>query len=485
MMGEFFPHSSLRVPKGGSIESQINHMESETEQAQRAKGDILLQVNDYHVRGILGRGSFGVVYLVDKEVKIDDPNHPNVKVSFTQHYAMKELSSEDRTQSKLLDRIRNATLNNDSDKSILKEIAIMKSLRHPNLVLLKEIIREVAPPHTMFIIMEYAKFGNCMRTSSAVNDGIGNSCPIFICPMTNGPMGEALAARVFRELSSAVKYLHSNRIAHRDLKIENILFDERGTVRVADFGVSHVFKADDSLGHVSDTAGTWAYWAPEMCDENNEEPYSAYKADVWAAGVCLYIFIYGRMPFWGDQLGALFNEIKEANPGRPHRVSDELDAALCKLLDPNPLTRPSFRDVFHLEWVVQHDEAGAGSPMSPRPGDLKVKRDTSGEIDLENVITGGYVHINKLYAANLKSWVNRAKVTVGRRNTDLIAATAEVERKSMLKMEAKLSMHDDSFRTLDNGMSMRSIDLDPDSSPRTAAKVNAEMPTPVCNCSIM
>ena len=55
-------------------------------------------------------------------------------------------------------------------------------------------------------------------------------------------------------------------------------------------------------GFVADTQGTWPFWAPEMCDEDTEDEYDAYAADVWATGVCIWIIVFGAMPFWGMKI---------------------------------------------------------------------------------------------------------------------------------------------------------------------------------------
>lgn len=83
-------------------------------------------------------------------------------------------------------------------------------------------------------------------------------------------------------------YLHAHKIAHGDLKPDNLLLGANGHVKIADFGSSQLTRVGDLVNR---TAGTPAFMAPEMC---SGEPYHARLADVWALGVCLYMSIFGE-----------------------------------------------------------------------------------------------------------------------------------------------------------------------------------------------
>lgn len=85
-----------------------------------------------------------------------------------------------------------------------------------------------------------------------------------------------------------IHYLHSHKIAHGDLKPDNFLLGTNGHIKIADFGSSQLTRVSDLVNR---SAGTPAFMAPEMCSGN---AYQASLADVWALGVCLYMFIYGK-----------------------------------------------------------------------------------------------------------------------------------------------------------------------------------------------
>ena len=97
----------------------------------------------------------------------------------------------------------------------------------------------------------------------------------------------------FSQLLSAVAYLHSRRVVHRDLKVENAVVDDDATVRLIDFGVSHVFTTDTQAS-LTTAVGTEQYAAPEVWCGHTKD---AYKADVWSMGVLLYVMAAAAYPY--------------------------------------------------------------------------------------------------------------------------------------------------------------------------------------------
>lgn len=105
-----------------------------------------------------------------------------------------------------------------------------------------------------------------------------------------------------------LEYMHYNNIIHRDLKPENLLLTGEGQVKISDFGsASHRVNGDDLM---EDTCGTRCFFAPEMCSEDGKQ-YSGKKADIYALGVCLYMLVYGTVPFTqSDSVLDLFDAIR-------------------------------------------------------------------------------------------------------------------------------------------------------------------------------
>ncbi|CAM9366603.1 unnamed protein product [Scytosiphon promiscuus] len=246
---------------------------------------------------------------------------------------------------------------------VQREIAIMKKLVHPNIVQLVEVI-DAPRERSLYLVMEYVERGAVMRCTES---GMGR----YECPSSGGCLDAQTAAGYFADIMAGLEYLHLHLIAHRDLKPENVLIGDDGRAKIADFGVSQYFTDDEprtpksarslarstSRAQMSNTEGTWCFWAPEMCDTRGEgTAFNAYAADTWSAGVTLWCFLYGAVPFFSTDPMDLFTSIARD----PAPVPDGADTALRDLLerllakDPGErLTVPEARD--H-EWVLSRSE---------------------------------------------------------------------------------------------------------------------------------
>jgi carbon catabolite-derepressing protein kinase len=104
---------------------------------------------------------------------------------------------------------------------------------------------------------------------------------------------EDVARTYFNQLLEALHFCHNNGVAHRDLKPENLLLDGNYNLRVADWGLSAVMD-DIDAAMLRTQCGTRAYMAPELL---RREPYKGQPADMWSAGVVLFIMLSGFPPF--------------------------------------------------------------------------------------------------------------------------------------------------------------------------------------------
>lgn len=108
-------------------------------------------------------------------------------------------------------------------------------------------------------------------------------------------LNEYEASNYFRQLIGALVFCHSKYIAHRDLKLENLLIFWKSRLKVGDFGFSRYFNTNDSSTTLSRTfCGSDAYISPEIL---HQKPYNPLLADIWACGVILFAMVFGRLPF--------------------------------------------------------------------------------------------------------------------------------------------------------------------------------------------
>ena len=262
-------------------------------------------------------------------------------------------------------------------EKVEREIALMKKFSHPNLVALIDAI-DSPESGNLYVVLEYMPLGEILTYQG---DGtFQRSTPKSVQhPMegvVNGHFDEWHAALYFVDILHALGYLHQHHICHRDLKPENILLDARGIVKISDFGVSHFFEEDQEIGaqrlahaqqhhptkltrsdtdsalqmagmadtgFLTKTEGTWCFWSPEMCSSSNF--FSGYASDMWAAGVCLYIFVTGRLPFFSDVPTELFDMIAQATvPYQGLGLSNSLLDLLKVTLEKDPTKRAGVGD---------------------------------------------------------------------------------------------------------------------------------------------
>ena len=157
------------------------------------------------------------------------------------------------------------------------------------------------------------------------------------------------ARKLFRQISSAVFYCHQSRICHRDLKLENILLDEKGSAKIADFGLSNVFSTDGRR-FLTTFCGSPLYASPEIV---RGIPYAGPEVDCWSLGVLLYTLVYGAMPFDGSNFRRLVKQISESNYYEPSEVDKRSSASdlIKKLLTVDPLKRATIVDICNDPWV--------------------------------------------------------------------------------------------------------------------------------------
>lgn len=116
---------------------------------------------------------------------------------------------------------------------------------------------------------------------------------------------EQMAKFIFKQAAKGLAYCHRHLVMHRDIKLENLLLDDEGIVKLCDYGVSQHLASPDAL--IKDQCGTPAYMAPEVFECSEE--FSGQQADVWSLGVCLFAMLCGMVPFKGRSVTELRHNI--------------------------------------------------------------------------------------------------------------------------------------------------------------------------------
>ncbi|MCP9261393.1 Testis-specific serine/threonine-protein kinase 4 [Dirofilaria immitis] len=164
----------------------------------------------------------------------------------------------------------------------------------------------------------------------------------------NGAQPESIAQSWMKQLISAVYYMHMRSVAHRDLKLENILLFADNSIKIADFG----FCREAENGDLSRTfCGSKSYSAPEIL---LGQEYLPFKADIWSLGVVAFVLVTNRMPY--NERVASNSIIVEAQRNRTYRYSKKLQLSqICQSTIDTMMTfdchiRPDIEQVMNLPW---------------------------------------------------------------------------------------------------------------------------------------
>jgi len=153
--------------------------------------------------------------------------------------------------------------------------------------------------------------------------------------------------KYFIDTLLGLEYIHYQQFLHMDLKPDNLLINEAGDIKIADFGQSMAFESSDKIKR---EYGTPAYSAPESFDGNE---YPGKKADIWALGITIWTFLFGETPFKGNNLNEISKNIKKdkLNFSARKDLSEECVQLLNALLEKDFIKRPSIKDIKTFKWI--------------------------------------------------------------------------------------------------------------------------------------
>ncbi|OBT70065.1 CAMK/CAMKL protein kinase [Pseudogymnoascus sp. 23342-1-I1] len=257
----------------------------------------LRSVGNYTLGRLIGKGSFGKVYLASH------------KLTNGSKVVLKSAKKD--------------------DSNLAREIHHHRQFLHPHIARLYEVI---VTENLVWLVLEY--------------------CPgdeLYNYLLKEGALPVEKVQKIFAQLVGAVSYVHNLSCVHRDLKLENILLDKNENVKLCDFGFTREYEGKSS--YLQTFCGTVAYSAPEML---KGEKYAGEKVDIWSLGVILYAVLCGELPFDEDDEQLMRAKILKNDPKYPDHLPQEARALIGKLLSKRPLLRPTLSDILADPFLAEH-----------------------------------------------------------------------------------------------------------------------------------
>ncbi|XP_076660099.1 uncharacterized protein LOC143363383 isoform X2 [Halictus rubicundus] len=261
---------------------------------------------------------------------------------------------------------------------LASEVTILRQVCHPNVI---SLIAEQETADQLFLVMELVKGGDLFDALAAVTK-----------------FSEAEASVMTGHLTSALAYLHSHHIVHRDVKPENLLVEMEGShvrcLKLGDFGLAQVVREP-----LYTVCGTPTYVAPEILAETGY----GLKIDIWAAGVILYILLCGFPPFVSpeNEQEELFERILsgyyEFTSPYWDNISDSAKQLISNMLQAQPELRFTAEDVLDHPWLASFlggEQTTASTPTNPSEQHWNqqckpIRVATDFEFDYKNLIQDG------------------------------------------------------------------------------------------------
>ena len=261
-----------------------------------------MSLNNFIIGKPLGKGAFGSVKIVTRK--------EDKKV-----YAMKTINI--------------GKLDNKEKEAALNEVRILASLRHPNIVGYREAFYD-EPSKTLNIVMEYADDGDIAHK---IQENLKRRLRFE----------ESTLWEWIIQILEGLKYLHDNKIMHRDLKCANIFLMKNGQLKIGDLNVSKVAKNNMAKTQT----GTPFYLAPEIW---RDQPYD-YKCDIWSVGCIIYELCTSRPPFRGTSMKDLCHNVLTGYYLPISGFSNDMKEIISKMLVVNPGRRASTDDLLNCEII--------------------------------------------------------------------------------------------------------------------------------------
>jgi len=213
----------------------------------------------------------------------------------------------------------------ESKRKVMQEYSILKNLRHPNVIRLYESFESAKH---ILIVTELCTGGdlaNYVRKEKRLS--------------------ESKAKLVTKKILEGLAHCHSRRVLHRDIKLDNVLLNADGELKICDFGVSQIIREGEKM---TEQCGTLAYIAPEII---RGKGYEDFAADIWSTGVVLYAMLYGTVPFKSNDVNKLHKLIMKGKYTLKEDISKQARDLLKGILERNPCKRLTIAEILEHEWI--------------------------------------------------------------------------------------------------------------------------------------
>ncbi|KAJ9182070.1 hypothetical protein P3X46_006102 [Hevea brasiliensis] len=288
---------------------------------------------------LIGCGAFGRVYM---GMNLDSGELLAVK----QVLIAANSASKEKTQAHI--------------RELEEEVKLLKNLSHPNIVRYLGTARE---DDSLNILLEFVPGGS-------ISSLLGKL----------GSFPESVIRKYTKQLLLGLEYLHKNGIMHRDIKGANILVDNKGCIKLADFGASKKVVELATINGAKSMKGTPYWMAPEVILQTGH----SFSADIWSVGCTVIEMATGKPP-WSQQyqeVAALFHiGTTKSHPPIPEHLSVEAKDFLLKCLQKEPNLRPTASDLLQHPFVtgeyqephllLRNSVMGSGNPMATTGMNLK------------------------------------------------------------------------------------------------------------------
>ena len=266
----------------------------------------LKKLEKYKIDTILGEGSYATVKLVKNKIN-------------NEKYAMK-----------IYDKKK---INNTFKKNLIKnEIEILKLINHKNIV---KLIEDIKTNNQIIIVQEFVEgfslknyYNKEIKGEKNISDDKLKTLKI-----------------IFKQIFEAMNYLHKNNISHRDIKMENILMNNKYEVKIIDFGFG-LYNPEHNLQKFF--CGTPKYIAPEILMGNG---YYGEKADLWSLGVLIYKIYCKGYPFKGKNERELYYRIRAGTYTLPKFIPDYIKNLIANLIIIEPMKRIDCESILNSPWM--------------------------------------------------------------------------------------------------------------------------------------